>query len=374
MTDYLIVGLGFYGCVLAERIANVLNKKVLIIDQRNHIGGNCFSKIDRETGIEYHVYGTHIFHTSNLKVWEYINKFTEFNNYRHQVLSKHKKRIYQMPINLETINSLFNKNFSPKEASVFLKKITKKYKKKSYENFEDKAKSQIGDKLYSAFIKNYTKKQWKKDPKFLPSSIFNRLPIRLSYNEDYYEQTQWQGIPKNGYTDIFRNLLKNKNIKVSLNKKYSLNFKIRPKYLTIYTGALDKLLNYKFGKLDWRSLNFKKKIVNVKDYQGTSVINYPDLNKKYTRIHEPKHLHPEREVFKKEKTLIIEEYPSNNINEPYYPINDEKNRNLHRKYKEYLNKRKKFAFGGRLADYAYYDMDMTISAALKKFEKIKSKL
>ena len=374
MTDYLIVGLGFYGCVLAERIANVLNKKVLIIDQRDHIGGNCFSKIDRETGIEYHVYGTHIFHTSNLKVWEYINKFTEFNNYRHQVLSKHKKKIYQMPINLETINSLFNKNFSPKEASVFFKKITKKYKKNSNKNFEDKAKSQIGDKLYSAFIKNYTKKQWKKDPKFLPSSIFNRLPIRLSYNEDYYEQTQWQGIPKNGYTEIFKKLLNNKKIKVSLNQKYNLNFKIKPKYLTIYTGALDKLLNYKFGKLDWRSLNFKKKILKLKDFQGTSVINFPDLNKKYTRIHEPKHLHPERNVFKKDKTLIIEEYPSNNINEPYYPINDEKNRNLHRKYKEYLINKKNFTFGGRLADYAYYDMDMTISAALKKFEKIKKEI
>ena len=374
MTDFLIVGSGFYGCVLAERIANVLKKKVLIVDQRNHIGGNCYSKIDQETGIEYHVYGTHIFHTSNFKVWKYINQFTEFNNYRHQVLSSHKKKIYQMPINLETINSLFKKNFSPKEASSFLKKITKKYKKNNYENFEDKAKSQIGDQLYSAFIKNYTKKQWKKDPKHLPSSIFNRLPIRLSYNEDYYEQTQWQGIPKNGYTEIFKKLLNNKKIKVSLNQKYNLNFKIKPKYLTIYTGALDKLLNYKFGKLDWRSLNFKKKILKLKDFQGTSVINFPDLNKKYTRIREPKHLHPERNVFKKDKTLIIEEYPSNNINEPYYPINDEKNRNLHRKYKEYLINKKNFTFGGRLADYAYYDMDMTISAALKKFEKIKKEI
>lgn len=374
MTDFLIIGSGFYGCVLAERITNVLKKKVLIVDQRNHIGGNCYSKIDQETGIEYHVYGTHIFHTSNLKVWKYINKFTEFNNYRHQVLSSHKKKIYQMPINLETINSLFKKNFSPKEASSFLKKITQKYKKSNYENFEDKAKSQIGDQLYSAFIKNYTKKQWKKDPKHLPSSIFNRLPVRLSYNEDYYEQTQWQGIPKNGYTDIFKNLLNNKKIKVSLNQKYNLNFKIKPKYLTIYTGALDKLLNYKFGKLDWRSLNFKKKTLNLKDFQGTSVINFPDLNKKYTRIHEPKHLHPERNVFKKEKTLIIEEYPSNNINEPYYPINDEKNRNLHRKYKEYLSNKKNFTFGGRLADYAYYDIDMIISAALKKFEKIKKEI
>ena len=258
MTDFLIIGSGFYGSVLAERIANILKKKVLIIDQRNHIGGNCYSEIDKKTGIEHHVYGTHIFHTSNAKIWNYINNFTSFNNYRHQVLSKHKNSIYQMPINLETINSFYKKNFSPKEAELFLKKITKKYKKKSYENFEDKAISQIGKELYLAFIKNYTKKQWNKSPKYLPSSIFNRLPIRLNYNEDYYEQTQWQGIPKNGYTEIFKNLLNNKRIKVVLNKSYNLDFKIKPKYLTVYTGPLDKLLNYKFGKLEWRSLKFKK--------------------------------------------------------------------------------------------------------------------
>lgn len=245
-------------CISWEN-SKYFKKKVLIIEQRNYIGGNCHSRIDPKTGIEYHVYGTHIFHTSSLKIWKYINRFTEFNNYRHQVLTNHKKKIYQLPINLETINLFFNKNYSPKEAKFFLKKITKKYKKNFYNNFEDKAKSQIGDKLYSAFIKNYTKKQWNKDPKYLPSSIFNRLPIRLSYNEDYYEQTQWQGIPKDGYNNIFKKMLENKNIKVILNKKYNLNFKIKAKYFTIYTGALDKLLNYKFGKLEWRSLNFKKK-------------------------------------------------------------------------------------------------------------------
>jgi UDP-galactopyranose mutase len=374
MTDFLIVGSGFYGSVLAERISNILKKKVLIIDQRNHIGGNCYTKIDKKTGIEYHVYGTHIFHTSNKNVWNYINKFTDFNNYRHQVLTSHKNKIFQMPINLETINSFYKKSFNPKQAELFLKKITKKYKKKNYNNFEDKAISQIGKDLYSAFIKNYTKKQWNKDPKNLPSSIFNRLPLRLSYNEDYYDQTQWQGIPKNGYTEIFKNLLKNKKIDVVLNRSYDLNFKIKPKYLTIYTGPLDKLLSFKFGKLEWRSLKFKKKYYNYEDYQGSSVINYPDLKQKYTRIHEPKHLHPERKVFKKNQTLTIEEYPSTNINEPYYPINNEINRTMHRRYKDYLKNYNKFTFGGRLADYAYYDMDMTISAALKKFEQIKKKI
>lgn len=372
--DVLIVGSGFYGLVLAERLANVLNKKILIIEKRNHIGGNCYSETDKKTNIEYHKYGTHIFHTSNLKVWNYINKFTEFNNYRHQVLTKHKNKIFQMPINLETINSFFKKNLNPIDAEKFISKKTKKFKNYKFKNFEDKAVSQIGNELYKAFIKGYTQKQWGKNPKHLPESIFNRLPIRFSYNEDYYPQTQYQGIPKKGYTEIFQNLIENKNIKIKFNEAYKLNYKITPKYLTIYTGPLDSLLNYKYGKLEWRSLVFKKQNKNIKDYQGTAVINYPDLKDKYTRIHEPKHLHPERKSFESKSTLIIKEYSVKNDREPYYPINDEKNRTKHRKYKLEVNNLEKFDFGGRLADYAYYDMDMTISAALKKFEQIKKKI
>ena len=372
--DILIVGSGFYGAVLAERLANKLNKKVLIIEKRDHIGGNSYSEIDKKTNIEYHKYGTHIFHTANQKVWDYINKFTEFNNYRHQVLTKHKNKIYQMPINLETINSFFKKNFSPSEAEKFINRKTSKFKNYKFKNFEDKAISQIGKQLYEAFIKGYTQKQWGKSPKYLPESIFNRLPIRFNYNEDYYQQTQYQGIPKNGYKDIFLNLTKNKNIKIKFKEKYNLNYKIKPKYLTIYTGALDSLLEYKFGKLEWRSLLFKKEVRNTKDYQGSSVINYPDLKNKFTRIHEPKHLHPERKPFNLNSTLIIKEYSIKNDREPYYPINDKDNRAKHRKYKIEVKKIKKFDFGGRLADYAYYDMDMTISAALKKFDQIKKKI
>ena len=372
--DVLIIGSGFYGAVLAERLANVLNKKVLILEKRKHIGGNCFSELDKKSNIEYHKYGTHIFHTSNSKVWSYINKFTEFNNYRHQVLTNHKNKIFQMPINLETINSYFKKNLSPIEAEKFINKKTKKFKNYKFKNFENKAISQIGKELYQAFIKGYTQKQWGKSPRYLPESIFNRLPIRFSYNEDYYPQTQYQGIPKKGYTEIFQNLLKNKNIKIKFNEAYNLNYKVKPKYLTIYTGPLDSLLKYKFGRLEWRSLLFKKQIKKIKDHQGSSVINYPDLKDKFTRIHEPKHLHPERKSFHSKSTLIIKEYSLKNDKEPYYPINDEKNRTKHRKYKIEVSKIKKFDFGGRLADYAYYDMDMTISAALKKFELIKKKI
>jgi UDP-galactopyranose mutase len=197
------------------------------------------------------------------------------------------------------------------------------------------------------------------------------LPIRFNYNEDYYNQTQWQGIPLNGYTQIFKNILDNKLIKVLLNKKYDLKNPIQVKYLTIYTGPLDRLFNFRYGKLEWRSLKFRKQIISSSDFQGSSVINYPDLKNKFIRIHEPKHLHPERQVFKSNRTLIMKEFPVTNNEEPYYPINDSKNRDIQKKYKRYAKSIKNFTFGGRLADYAYYDMDMTISAAMKKFNFIK---
>ena len=367
--DFLVVGAGFYGCVIAERIANVLKKNVLIIDKRDHIGGNCFSEIDSSTNIEYHKYGTHIFHTSNQRVWNYINSFTKFNGYRHQVLANYNNKKYQMPINLETINDYYKKNFNPKEAEVFIKKKTKKYQKRNYKNFEEKAKSQIGEDLYNAFIKEYTTKQWGKNPTNLPSNIFNRLPLRFNYNEDYFKNCIWQGIPIDGYTKVFENLILNKRIHFEPLKEYNMDDSIMPKYLTIYTGPIDRLFNYKYGKLGWRSLKFKKKIIKEIDYQGTSVINYPQLKFKYTRIHEPKHLHLER-VYKTRSSLIIEEYPDDNDKEPYYPINDSKNRSIHRLYKNDINKLNNFIIGGRLADYAYYDMDMTISAALTKFDHV----
>ena len=318
-TDFLIVGCGFYGAVLAERIANILKKKVTILDKREHVGGNCHSQIDTNTGIEYHTYGTHIFHTNLLEVWNYLKNFTFFNSYRHQVLTKYKNRIYQMPINLEKINSFLLKNFNPNQAEIFIKKKTKKFIRSSYGNFEEKALSQIGKNLYEAFIKYYTFKQWRKDPKDLPASIFNRLPIRFNYQEDYFHNSNWQGIPKNGYTEIFNNILKHKNISIELRKKFSLLDSYDVKYLTIYTGALDKLFDFRFGKLEWRSLSFKKETINLEDYQGTSVINFPERKYNYTRIHEPRHLHLERNYSKK-STLIIKEFPNDNPEEPYYHI------------------------------------------------------
>lgn len=370
--DYLIVGCGLFGSVLAERITNVLKKKVIILEKRDHIAGNIYSHIDPHTGIEYHKYGTHIFHTSNAIVWNYLNQFTSFNSYRHQSLAKYKNKIYQLPINLETINSFFNKNYNPDEAKKFITKMTKNYKNEKNYNFESKALSQIGKDLYEAFIKNYTKKQWGKNPVDLPGTIFNRLPLRFNYDETYQKNSRWSGVPEEGYTNFVKKLLDSKKIEVKLNNNFDLKDSLyNVKYFTIYTGPLDKLFDYQHGKLDWRSLRFEKSVVGTEDFQGNSVINYPELKYKFTRIHEPKHLHPERNYFKNNKTIIIKEYPKKDNNEPYYPINDLQNRQKQKKYSITARGVNNFLFGGRLANYAYYDMDMTILAALTLFKKIK---
>lgn len=369
---FLVVGSGFFGSVIAERIANDLKERVLVIDKRSHIGGNCFSEDDKKTEIHYHKYGTHIFHTSNKIVWDYINRFTEFNGYFHQVLTTYKNKVYQMPINLETINSFYNLNLKPYEVDDFLEKEIAKEKIINPKNFEEKAISLIGRPLYEAFIKGYTKKQWQRNPVLLPEFILKRLPLRKNYNESYYF-SRWQGIPLMGYTEIFRKLLNNKKIKVKLNTDYfEIRENIPETIFVIYSGPIDKYFDYKYGQLEWRTLEFKKRILQVEDYQGTSVMNYAEESIPYTRIHEPRHLHPEKN-YTKEKTLIIEEYSEpDDGNNPYYPINDEKNQKLILKYRNETQKLNNVAISGRLGDYKYYDMHQTIAMALELYEnKIK---
>lgn len=367
--DYLIVGAGIFGSVLAERIANDLGAKVLVIDKRSHIGGNCYSQFDKETGIEIHQYGTHIFHTSSKVAWEYIGQFAEFNNYHHQVLTMHKNKVYQMPINLETINSFYNLNLKPYEANIFLKKEIEKEGIKFPQNLEEKAISLIGRPLYEAFIKGYTIKQWQKDPKELPPDIIARLPVRYNYREDYFLDARWQGIPLEGYTKLFERLLESPNIHVELNCDYfkHLNdFNINN--LIIYTGPIDRYFDYAFGRLEWRTVMFEKKIVDVEDYQGTSVMNYSDLDVKYTRIHEFRHLHPERK-YSNLKSVIFYEAAGYDPENPFYPINTERNKKLFQKYKELAHHERGVIIGGRLGDYAYYDMDKAILAALNCYKK-----
>ena len=366
---FLIVGSGFFGSVIAERIANDKNERVLVIDKRDHFGGNSASEVDRETGVEYHKYGTHIFHTSNENVWNYINKFTSFNGYRHQVLSMYKNKVYQMPINLETINSFYGTSLRPFEVDDFLKSEIEKERIKNPKNLEEKALSLIGRPLYEAFIKGYTQKQWQEDLKQLPASIINRLPVRKNYNENYFYDP-WQGIPYNGYSEIFKRMLNNKNIELLLNTDFlDIRNQIPETCLTIYSGPIDRYFEYKFGKLDWRTLDFEREVKAVEDYQGTSVMNYPEISFPYIRIHEPKHLHLERN-YSKQNTLLFREYSRlDKGDNPYYPVNTQENQRMLQKYMDERNKINNLIIGGRLGDYKYYDMDKVIGLALDTYEK-----
>jgi UDP-galactopyranose mutase len=370
---FVIVGSGFFGAVLAERIANKLKENVLVIEKRKHTGGNCYSLDDPETGIHYHLYGTHIFHTPHARVWDYINRFTEFNSYVHQVLTTYKNKVYQMPVNLETINSFYNINLKPYEVEDFLREEIRKENIKEPKNFEEKAITLIGRPLYEAFIKGYTVKQWQKDPREMPENVLKRLPFRKNYNESYYN-SRWQGMPLHGYGKIFEKLLNSPRIDVRLNLDY---FDIRdliPKDIKIiYSGPIDQFFNYKYGKLEYRTLRFEKEIQPYEDFQGTSVMNYADADVPFTRIHEPRHLHPERTDYPSDRTMIIREYSlMDDGSNPYYPINDERNQKLVMKYREESKLLDNTVISGRLGEYRYFDMHDTINHALEMFDKIEA--
>ena len=372
--DYVIVGAGFFGATLAERIANDSGKKVVVIEKRKHVGGNCHSQINDETGIEYHTYGTHIFHTSNQKVWDYINRFTTFNGYYHQVLTTFKNKVYQMPVNLETINSFYNVNLKPFELEQFLAQERAKEYYEAPKNFEEQTINQVGRPLYEALFKGYTLKQWGKHPVDIPASIAKRMPFRHNYNENYYFDT-WQGIPTDGYTAIFKKMLSSNKISVCLNTDYfQIRNSIPQETCIIYTGSIDKLLNYKYGVLEYRTLNFEFKTYNYEDFQGTSVMNYAEAEIPFTRIHEPRHLHPERQ-YAKEKTLTMYEFSkAADKDDPYYPLGSERNNTIYNKYRDEVDKSKNILVGGRLGDYKYYDMHHTIEKALDLYEtKLKNR-
>jgi UDP-galactopyranose mutase len=371
--DVLVVGAGFFGATIAERISNVLNKKVVVIDGRSHIGGNSYSEIEPETKIEYHKYGSHLFHTSSEKIWNYVSRFTKFNDYKHHVYAKHNDNIFSLPINLLTICQFFNKPFSPRQAQDHVKGLIEKYYvgrlPSSEYSLKDKAISTIGPELYSAFIENYTKKQWQTDPEELPASIINRLPVRYNFDTKYFSD-KYEGVPLEGYTNIFNNMLNSKNIEYFLDLNYfDIKNMVPNNCLTIYTGPIDRYYEYRFGELNWRTLDFQLEILDVEDFQGTSVINYVDNDVNFTRIHEFKHLHPERN-YDTSKTLIMKEYSrfATKKDEPYYPVNSNQDRAKLQKYRVLASKEKKVIFGGRLGTYQYLDMHMAIGSALSLFE------
>lgn len=364
--SYIVVGSGLLGAVIAERIAGQLDQPVLVIERRPHIGGNCYSATDPDTGIEYHRYGTHIFHTSNEKVWNYIKRFTTFNTYRHKVLSAHNGQVYPFPINLATVNQFYQQNLKPFELEAFMAGIREPIREP--ENFEEQAMAQLGRPLYEAFFKHYTIKQWRTDPRNLPAAIFNRIPFRTNYDDNYFFD-RWQGIPEKGYTDLFQHLLANKRIRVLLNTDYfDIRKNLNMNACLIYSGPIDRFFDYKYGRLSWRTLRFEQETIDKPDYQGNSVINFPDAADPYTRIHEPRHLHPEKE-YPKDRTIIFREYSLADTGEnPYYPIASQENQRMLTLYREEAARLRNVFISGRLGDYKYYDMHQTIDRALEIFE------
>jgi UDP-galactopyranose mutase len=370
---YIVVGAGFYGATIAERIASVMGEKVLVLDKRNHIGGNSYSEKDPETNIDVHKYGSHIFHTNDEEVWNYINQFTSFNTYQHKVFTVYNNKTYSMPINLKTINDFYEMNLNPSEAKEFIDSEIAKYKIDDPKNLEEKAISLIGKPLYAAFIKGYTQKQWETPLTKLPQNIITRLPVRTNYNNRYFAD-RFEGIPTNGYTEIFEKMLSHKNIEIQLGVDFFDIKKDLPEdCLIIYTGAIDRFYDFKFGLLGWRTCDFEVQKLETNDFQGATVINYANVEVPYTRIHEFKHYTPDRN-FPTEKTIIFKEFSrkATETDTPYYPINTDEDKEIFNQYKKLSQNEKNVIFGGRLGNYVYIDMHQAIAMALNTFNsKIK---
>lgn len=365
---YVIAGSGFFGAVMAERITRVLGEPVLVLEKRAHFGGNSFSERDATTGIEYHRYGTHLFHTSSEEVWQWIGQFTRFNNYRHRVLTRHRNRMYTMPINLMTLNNFFGLDLKPSEAADFIAARAAADGVANPANFEEKAISLVGRDLYLAFIRGYTAKQWETDPRLLPAETIQRLPVRASYN-DFYFNDHYEGLPVDGYHAIFERIYADTRIKIVCDCDFfEVRPSLRPDAVVIYTGPIDRYFDYRFGTLGWRTLDFEVERLGMDDFQGASVVNYPDEDVRFTRIHEFKHLHPERR-YGPEWTLIMREFScfATRDDEPYYPINTPADRDLYARYAALAAAEPRVIFGGRLGTYRYLDMHQAIGAGLKSF-------
>ena len=360
--DYIVVGSGLYGATFSY-FAKKKNKKVLIIEKRNHIGGNIYTEeID---GINVHKYGAHIFHTSNKDVWDFVNQFVPFNDYVNQVLANYKGKIYHLPFNMNTFFDMWGV-IEPNEAKKIIDEQVKKENIKEIKNLEDQALSLVGRDIYETLIKGYTEKQWGKPCNQLPSFIIKRLPLRFEFNNNYFNDT-YQGIPIGGYTLLINKMLE--GIDVILNEDFLQN---KEKYLRIakkivYTGAIDEYFDYSLGELEYRSLRFEEIKMNKEYYQNNAVINYTDKETPFTRIIEHKYF----ENIISSSTIITKEYPDtySKGKERYYPINDEKNNNLYNEYLKLAKKEKHVIFGGRLGNYKYYDMDDTILKAMEDSKK-----
>ena len=375
--DLIVVGSGLFGLTVAERAASQLGKNVLIVERRPHLGGNAYSEAEPETGIEVHKYGAHLFHTSNKRVWDYVNQFTDFTGYQHRVFAMHNGTAYQFPMGLGLINQFFGKYYSPEDAKKLIQEQAAEINSEDATNLEEKAISLIGRPLYEAFIRDYTAKQWQTDPKELPAGNITRLPVRYTFDNRYFNDT-YEGLPVDGYAAWLNNMADHELIEVRLNTDwFEVRDQIRadnPDAPVVYTGPLDRYFNYEEGTLGWRTLDFETEVLDIPDFQGTSVMNYNDAEFPYPRIHEFRHFHPERaDVYPKDKTVIMKEYSrfAEGDDEPYYPINTPDDREMLLKYRERADKETadhKVFFGGRLGTYQYLDMHMAIASALNMFD------
>ena len=375
--DLIVVGSGFFGLTVAERAASQHDARVLIVERRDHLGGNAYSEAEPTTGIEVHKYGAHLFHTSNKRVWDYVNQFTDFTDYQHRVFAMHKGTAYQFPMGLGLINQFFGKYYSPDEARQLIKDQTDGLDPRDAKNLEEKGIALIGRPLYEAFVRDYTAKQWQTDPKELPASNISRLPVRYTFNNRYFNDT-YEGLPVEGYAKWLENMADHENIEVRLNTDW---FEVRdelraesPEAPVVYTGPLDRYFDYAEGHLGWRTLDFEQEVLDTGDFQGTPVMNYNDADVPYTRIHEFRHFHPEREdKYPKDKTVIVKEYSrfAEDNDEPYYPINTPEDREkleAYRKLAAAESENNKVLFGGRLGTYQYLDMHMAIGSALSMYD------
>lgn len=361
--DYLIVGAGLYGAVFAHE-AHKKGKKCLVIERRDHIGGNIYC--EKVEDINVHKYGAHIFHTSNKKIWDYVNQFAEFNNYINSPIAIYQDELYNLPFNMNTFSKMWGIK-TPEEAQQKIQEQIEELHITNPQNLEEQALSLVGKDVYEKLVKGYTEKQWGRDCKDLPAFIIKRLPTRFTYDNNYFND-RYQGIPIGGYTKIVEKLLE--GIETLHNTDYKKFISENPQIVdkTVYTGQIDEFFDYQLGVLEYRSVRFETEVLDKPNYQGNAVVNYTDKEVPYTRIIEHKHF----EFGKQPKTVISREYSSEwkRGDEPYYPVNDEKNTKLYEQYVELAKSRPDVIFGGRLGAYKYFDMDKVIDAALSVIYKI----
>jgi len=361
--DYLLVGAGLFSAVVAHEMTK-RGKKCLVIDKRDHIAGNIYT--EQQHGINVHIYGAHIFHTDNKEIWDFINRFAEFNRYTNSPIANYNGKGFNLPFNMNTFNRIWNDVITPEQAK---KRITEQAReiKGEPKNLEEMAISLVGRDIYELLIKGYTEKQWGRKCRDLPASIINRLPVRYIYDNNYFND-KYQGIPVGGYTQMAEKMLTGVEIKLNCDYFFNKNELDKASDKIIFTGMIDEYYGYCFGRLEYRTLRFEHETLDISNYQGTAVMNYTDEKTPFTRIIEHKHF----EFGVQDKTIITKEYPGEwkEGDEPYYPVNDARNNSLFQKYDGLAKSQSKIIFGGRLGQYRYFDMDDTVEAALELVKKI----